>query len=345
MKTIRRSSALLLAAVAIAAVFFAAIQGTDTARSGAQAEMALVVDPHGERCSTVCTIPLGGTFTLAVEIVEAPAGGYIGVQSFIDYGDNLTYDVQARPIESEIVWPELEPQVAVKASTGPGLITHGGLSTILPPFPVSTYTGSFVELEMSCSAGETSTIVDLLPYRDFQANTSGSAFALPGGRDIAVVPGDALQVDCGAGGPLDTPTPIQPPTETPTPWPTLPMRTPRPPVPREPFSPPEGGTGPAIIIPQGPTFPGDGLFVPVGDSLLLDDDLLGFLDITTTAAVSCRAPATANDAAIILHWHAGLIGGAPCGPALDVTSDGVVDSRDAAVVMQHAAGLLATLPL
>lgn len=41
---------------------------------------------------TECTVPLGGFFTLQVEAIEPPEGGYIGIQTFINYD---TYDPDA----------------------------------------------------------------------------------------------------------------------------------------------------------------------------------------------------------------------------------------------------------
>ncbi len=58
--------------------------------------MALNAGGTGVSCDdpsepTECTVPLAGFFTLSVAAVEPPAGGYIGFQTFIDYGRDF-YD-------------------------------------------------------------------------------------------------------------------------------------------------------------------------------------------------------------------------------------------------------------
>ncbi|MCH7698553.1 MAG: proprotein convertase P-domain-containing protein [Chloroflexi bacterium] len=59
---------------------------------------------------------------------------------------------------------------------------------------------------------------------------------------------------------------------------------------------------------------------------------------------SCDDTVNAIDAAFILQFGAGLIGGLPCAGLADANQDGDVTSIDAALVLQFTAGLLGMLP-
>ncbi len=147
-----------------------------------------------------------------------PAAGYILMQAFIDYGQNLTY--KPLPEADEIVWPDLYAPSAIRAEPGPGLVLHGGLTSIAPPQPISTFVGNVVELQMNCTSGSSTTEIALLPYNDPVAGTSGALFI--DGNSVPIVPVvGPLTVNCAA------PTPTPTPTDTHTPTPTLtPTNTP-----------------------------------------------------------------------------------------------------------------------
>lgn len=131
-------------------------------------------------CTADCTFASDEEFTLAVEIVAIPAGGYIAAQSFIDYGPDLTYN--AAEAGDEIVWPDCDSAVALSNQADPTGIIHGCLTGLLPPLPASFYAGNFVELSLTCSSGSSTTEVRLLPENDPVAGTSGAAFV---GNDVA----------------------------------------------------------------------------------------------------------------------------------------------------------------
>jgi len=59
---------------------------------------------------------------------------------------------------------------------------------------------------------------------------------------------------------------------------------------------------------------------------------------------NCVTGANAIDAAIILQHSAGLLSTLPCPTAADVDGNEVIDSRDAALILQFSAGLLDQLP-
>ncbi|MEE8346069.1 MAG: flexitail domain-containing putative surface protein [Dehalococcoidia bacterium] len=141
---------------------------------------------------TKCSVPVGGSFFLSVDVLTAPAQGYILVQTFIDYGLNLTYK-ETPDAAGEIVWPDAA--IALRDSPGPGLISHGGLTGLLPPLPVSTFEGNVVELLMNCSPGVSSTEVKLLPEGDPVAGTVGSAFKDPDNNLIVPNLG-SLTINC-----------------------------------------------------------------------------------------------------------------------------------------------------
>ena len=123
-----------------------------------------------------CDLQVGSDFTLAVDAFAVPENGYVLMQTFIDYGGDLIYN-RVGSAEDEIVWPDAV--LALRNDSMPGLILHGGMTGFLPPLPVSHYEGIFVEISMSCSAGESSSNVTLLPAGDPVASTSGAAFQEP----------------------------------------------------------------------------------------------------------------------------------------------------------------------
>ena len=143
---------------------------------------------------TICMVPLGTSFTLSVDVLNAPEAGYILVQTFIDYGLDLTYN-KAPTAAEEIVWPDLQSAVAIRSEFGPGLVNHGGLSGLFPPIPPSFFEGNVVELSMNCTSAQSSTFVELLPEGDSVAGTSGSAFKDP--DDVLIVPNlHSLTINC-----------------------------------------------------------------------------------------------------------------------------------------------------
>lgn len=198
MRTILRPSIVLLVALVLVVVgsgtFMAPLDGASA--SGGGPEMRL----RANGCAANCTFALGEKFTLAVEVVTAPAGGYTTAQSFIDYGSDLTYDSTLRSADDEIVWPDCESTVALRAETGPTFVNHGCVSGLSPPVPVSNHVGDLVRISVTCSSDDTSTTVGLLPLNDQQARTLGTAF-VAGDLITRIIPKvSGLLIHCGAGG-------------------------------------------------------------------------------------------------------------------------------------------------
>ena len=185
--------------------------------------MRLTLVAGGTCTGTDCFVDAGSTFTLAVEVLEAPAS-YVLLQTFIDYGvydptaseddagpgscddgmDNgqrdgadrmdpdcvaveLTY-LPSVSVADELVWTDLEPATAVRADAmGPGLLGHGGITGVIPPLPESSEIGVMTQIQMSCPAEATTVPISMLLYDDPLAQTSGSAFVGPDGA-VKIIP-------------------------------------------------------------------------------------------------------------------------------------------------------------
>ncbi len=234
--------------------------------AGGGPEMALSVKSGSTTCplgtgpDTICVMA-EDPFTLAVEAVGIPAGGYILMNTFVDFGtynpsasedgygpntcsdnidnggggadrrdaDCVTEDLTYKPTtfpSDEVVWPHLFPGGALRTDIAPASIGHGGLTALIPPQPPSDYIGNLVILNINCSASSSSTLVRLLPEGDPLAGTSGSLFTEFGTNTQIIPKVDTLTIKCVGPTPTPTDTPI-PPTPTPTVSPT-PTNTPTP---------------------------------------------------------------------------------------------------------------------
>ena len=244
--------ALSIPLIAIVAVAFVLGWGHASGQS-AHADgprMALNANGTGVSCDdplepTECTVPLAGFFTLSVAAVELPAAGYIGFQTFIDYGrdfydpdraeddfappncgdardngndgfiDINDSDCIDQPLTyfplgatETIVWPDLgSDKIAIQNNEPVGAaVSHGGLTGLLPPLPASTYTGNLVELVMSCSDDESTTEVRLLPLDGPVALTFGTGYSdAPTGSTQSVAKTVPLTINCAGEAPPDGP--------------------------------------------------------------------------------------------------------------------------------------------
>ena len=183
----------------------------------------MVLNIKGGDCNdavrpTICWVPSGSTFLLSVDAIAIPNAGYILMQTFIDYGLDLTYKPQS--VLDEMVWPDSLPAVTIRTEPGPGLVGHGALTEVIPPYPVSTFVGNLVELEMNCTPGVSSNVVRLLPLGDPIATTSGTLYLEPDFTEVVPIAG-SLTLNCALPStPTHTPTPTFTPTPTYTPTPT-----------------------------------------------------------------------------------------------------------------------------
>ena len=156
----------------LAAVFMMGHFAQAPALADNEAQLSLSVSG----CSSdECDLDTGESFTLSVNVDEAPEDGYILVQSFIDYGPNLTYNM-TDSIGDEVVWPDGVPDVTVRESIVADTVLHGSLTGVIPPLPLSTYEGTVFALEFQCSESFSTNNVALLPSGDDVAGTSGAVF-------------------------------------------------------------------------------------------------------------------------------------------------------------------------
>ncbi len=72
-------------------------------------------------------------------------------------------------------------------------------------------------------------------------------------------------------------------------------------------------------------------------------DLLG-IKSTPTGDVNCDGVVNSIDAALVLQFNAALLGSLACAGGADVNADGSINSVDAALILQFTAGLLSSLP-
>ena len=136
-----------------------------------------VTDPDG-LCGArakplTCDIPAGSSFRLAIVLHGVPAEGYVAVQTHV-FIDRLRYDPTAL-VAHEIVWPD--SLLPLRDESVPGYLSHGGLTSLTPPFPVSRYQGVLVELDMACPPTSSTHRVSLLAY-DPPSNALGSSLSL-----------------------------------------------------------------------------------------------------------------------------------------------------------------------
>ena len=143
---------------------------------------------------TKCNVLVGTSFTLSVNASVAPANGYILVATYVDFGDDLIYGPAEKPGD-EVVWPECEPAVLISGQDNPEVVNHGCISGLTEPV-ASMYVGILVDLSFTCSSEPSSTLVDLLPYNDPVAGTSGTLFVEFGSNSQIVPELGNLTIDC-----------------------------------------------------------------------------------------------------------------------------------------------------
>ncbi len=129
------------------------------------------------------------TFSLEVEAAKIPQNGYVGWQTLLHVG-SLIYE----PPDSndEFLWPDIALAVAIRAIVDPDRsLSHGALSGLIPPLPVSQHTGPLVRLRLQCRDSGANTAhrhpVYLLPLAK-ETGSMGAAYAqLEGSVPLDVV--------------------------------------------------------------------------------------------------------------------------------------------------------------
>ena len=159
---------------------------------------------------TTCDVLTGGQFLLSVDALTVPSSGYITMQTFVDFGANLTYKPSDLATQ-EILWPDCQSATALRSQLDqtlpvpPGalfnsdeVVGHGCLTGLIPPIPESHYVGNLVEFILTCSTGPSSNLVKLLPYTqspDAVAGTSGALFVQSDASQTVPLVG-SLTINC-----------------------------------------------------------------------------------------------------------------------------------------------------
>ncbi len=222
-----------LGAVVLLTLLVFAVTGSSESASAASTGPEMALNVKGGACDdpvrpTKCDVSAGASFTLSVDALGIPAGGYDLVATALDLGTKLIY-TQTAAAGDEVIWPDAS--IATRGTIGTVLV-HGGLTGLFPPLPVSTFTGNIVEVALACpvSASDSPVTIPLLALGHPDAGTSGAQFQL---ATVSTVPKvSSLTISCLAPTPTptDTPTPTPTPTPTDTPTPTItPTPTPCPP--------------------------------------------------------------------------------------------------------------------
>ena len=153
-----------------------------------------------------CTVKLNEPFDLVLATNGIPPGGYVGFQSEIFF-DDLEW-LQRPSCADEVVWPDDTTRSCLQ---GPGgQARHFASTSLLPPLPLSTFTGDLIELDVVCTqAGSYDVGLTAVPTSPF-----GGVYADATGSEIAVA-ADSLRINC-IDPFADTPTFTSTPTATPT---------------------------------------------------------------------------------------------------------------------------------
>ncbi len=223
MKTERRlmkGTILTLAAVAVLAVValttavgWQRSEPAEAASGGPEMRMEIIAGSGGFCNGNNCYAEAGGTFTLGIDVVTAPAAGYSAVQTYVDIGDydptasedgagpntcsdgidNGESDSKDRfDTDCTTVYLDYLPRTtagdefmdddfgaAFREDRWLARISHVGLTALIPPLPASNFEGHLLELDMSCPAAPVATSIDLRPFGDPVALTFGAVFVEP----------------------------------------------------------------------------------------------------------------------------------------------------------------------
>ena len=217
-----------LLAMAIAMMVFAIGHSSDTTEAATDgAAMSLRVDasqttacPGGPVQGKVC-VGLGQKFDIIVVADAIPPNGYILAQAWIDYDDQgLVQKNTDGPLgpttNATMIWPDGEPATFLKAQFPAVPATSvGALTQLLPPQPPSFYKGDLFSIELTCTTSQSSSTLDILPFGDVFAGTTG-AFFIEHNTGNGIIPQviKGMIVNC-------VPLPTATPTATPLPIPRM----------------------------------------------------------------------------------------------------------------------------
>ena len=221
-------SLLLAIAVALAVAVVVLVVFVHDSVSPAHADidgaaMSLRVDvsqqtgcPDGLVAGKVC-MGQGQKFDVIVVAATIPSLGYGLAQAFIDY------DTQGLVHKKNTValWPDCSHDTFLVHQDESNDNASAGCLTGLLTQPKSNHEGDLYSFSLTCTEGDSSSLIDLLPSGDAEAGTSGALYGEPSavgsGRIVPKVAG--IIVNCVPCPPQGCPTLTPTPTATPRPLP------------------------------------------------------------------------------------------------------------------------------
>ena len=173
-----------------------------------RADMHLEIEGGDALCDLpdepmTCSVPVGGSFTVAVATDDPPSGGYDFVATEILYtglrynpapNDTSTFP-QDEGAEAEMVWPDddstLREPNRFELTGNEGFIRHGGSGS------ESNYAGNLLELSMSCPQAGTFPIT--LTAFSYPERPHGSLFSRIGDGAVLLNSEDSVSITCVDG--------------------------------------------------------------------------------------------------------------------------------------------------
>ena len=198
-----RLAAFGIVSVALLAVIIVFVsQQIDSAQSASTgAAMSMSV--------TSSNVALNGTFDVIVSADTIPAAGYVGIQAWIQYGaTGLTCNGPTMLWTGSPNGNDGVVATLLSGNTGTGC-SAAGLTGLIGPQP-SNLKGDIYSFSFTCTSGDSSHVLVLEPYQGPNAGNGGSGYTDESLNITSAVPGPDLPINCGAGAPVDTPTPSGP---------------------------------------------------------------------------------------------------------------------------------------
>ena len=190
----------LLLAIAVAVMVFSFGHSADTASAsnpdGLNLEMSLSVDntvtcppaktPKDQDTPLVCVL-YDATFNVSIDADAIPdVNGYQYASGWINYGDELGDQAANGAVKAfGFPWPDLEGATFQFGQSDEGgdarldsVLLGGttGLNTILSPLVPSFYTGSLFTVSLTCTSGDSNTVIELIQEGTAPAGTSGASY-------------------------------------------------------------------------------------------------------------------------------------------------------------------------
>ena len=195
----------LLAAFTVALIAFAWVSDPGTTEAATVGgAMSLRVDasqavacPGGPVAGEVCVVG-GQTFDVIVVADAIPPNGYTVAQAWIDYDSQGLVHKPGQCCgqkNTAFIWPDCEPATFLPAQNQAKNSANAScLTGLLPPSPQSMYKGDLYLFSLTCTAGGSSSQIDLLPFGQAPAGADGALYVELGNDIIPSVTG--IQVDC-----------------------------------------------------------------------------------------------------------------------------------------------------